>query len=296
MANFTIGNMKMTDGRLIRLSLVLFFGLVVLVYLWQAGDILSASSSTKFERPQMAVVPTVEAFEPDVDDVLIIQGDSARRTLDKGGIQNWTFSAAADTIVDLSVLTSAESEPNFNPVIELYAPSGSLLLKSDELGPNQPELMRGVTLPEAGEYTVWITDATFEHGATYTLTYTPYYIKATHPQRIGIGQTLRSTLAPNEFQMWVFSGAAEQDMSFTLLPIREHDDDFRPIGELYTPEGNLLARLDITDGINVLRNLTLPQTGNYTLWITDDGTDNSGEYALSVQQLGGKAEINERQR
>ena len=294
MANLSIGKKKFTDGQLIRLTLVGFFGLIALVYLLKSGDILSSRNSTKFEKPSMAVIPTVAAIEPDLDDVVIFQGESVQRKLDKGGIQNWTFNASAETIVDITVMPSAEIDPNFDPVIELYAPSGDLLLKTDDLGPNQPELLRGLQLPESGEYTIWVTDKTFEHGATYTLTYTPYNIKATHPQRLGIGSMLRSQLAPNEFQMWVFTGEEQQKVSVTLLPIRERDADFRPIAQLYTPAGDLLATIDTVDGLNVLRGIELPSSGNYTLWVMDDGNDNSGEYALSVQSLGSKAELNER--
>lgn len=294
MNNLTLGNMKLTDGRLIRLSLVAFFGLIGLVYILQSGDILSSSSSVKLERPDMAVIPTLEARTPDLDDVVIFPGETLLRTLDAGGIQNWTFDGAADMLVDLTVMPVNQVDPNFNPVIELYAPNGDLLLKADEFGQNEPELMRGIQLPESGEYTIWITDQTFEHGATYQLTYTPYNIKATHPQRIGVGETLRSTLGPSEFQMWVFSGAVDQSMSFTILPVREHEDEFRPIAELYTPQGVLLARADITDGLNVLRNVTLPQDGNYTLWVMEDGSNHSGEYALSVQALGEKLTLNQR--
>lgn len=296
MSNLSIGNMKLTDGRIIRLSLVAFFGLIALVYFLQSGDIFSSSSNSKFETPQMAIIPTIAAFEPDVDDVIIFPGESVLRTLDAGGIHNWTFEGSAETLVDISLLPSAETDPNFDPVIELYAPSGGLLFKTDDLGANQPELMRGIMLPEAGEYTIWITDETFEHGSTYALTYTPYNIKATHPQRVGVGETMRGKLGLNEYQMWVFSGAEGSEVSITLLPIREHDEAFRPIAELYSPDGQLITRLDSAERVNVMRNISMPSSGNYTLWVMDDGSDQAGEYALSVQQMGGKAQINERER
>ena len=285
MSNISSPKIKWTDGRLIRLSLAIFFALILLVYALQSGDILRSGKNTRLETPNMLFVPTIQSISPELDDVIIFPGESVARKLDKGGIQNWTFDGVERTLVDISILAGADAEPGFNPVIEIYAPDGNLLTKSDELGPDQPELLRGLELPSTGEYTIWVTDATFEHGGTYTMTFTPFNIKATHPQRIGVGETLRGILSPNNVHMWVFSAAEGQSVSITLLPIREWDETFRPIGELYSPDGQFVAKLDVgsADALNVMRNIPVDQTGNYTLWIMDAGYDDAGQYAVSVQ-------------
>ncbi len=291
------------DGWLIRLSLVCFVALVAIVYLFQSGNLFNVGTGSQFASPQMLVVPTESAIEPDIDDVIIFDGESVRRRLDKGGIQNWTFNGAANSLVDITLMPNAVSppvdsltddeglpsqvDPGFNPVLELYTPSGDLLLKANDFGPDQPELLRGVELPEAGEYTVWVTDETYEHGATYTLTFTPYFIKATHPQRIGVGEALRSDLDKQQFQMWVFSAEAGQEISITALALRNHDENFQPHVDLYSPNGELLASFE-----GVERKIPMPDTGNYSAWVMDKSFANSGDYMLSIQASNAKEEIN----
>ena len=305
MTDMPVNRTSSRDGWLIRLSLVCFFALIAIVYFLQSGDIFSTGNSSQFASPQMLVIPTIEPIQPDLDDVIIFPGESVTRRLDKGGIQNWTFDGTEGSFVDISLMPLASAseaerlvgdetliaqvDAGFDPVLELFAPSGDLLLKSDKLGADQPEFLRGLELPETGEYTIWVTDETFEHGATYTLTFNPYFIKATHPQRIGVGEALRSELGVQQFQMWVFSAEANQQISITALPIRTHAEAFQPRIDLYSPTGDLLASFS-----GIERNITMPATGNYTIWVMDDGFNDEGEYMLSVQASGAKAEINRR--
>lgn len=282
-----------TDARLIRLSIVLFFGLVMFVYLLRSTDILNLSKTYQVRVPQFSVVPTLESISPTSDDTIIFPGETVMRQLDAGGIQQWVFEAGGGEVVDINVAPAGVFDEGFDLVVELYDPQGQPMLKMDEGEAGQPELLRGLTLPIMGEYTIWITDKTYTYGGNYTLNYVPYRVKATHPLRIGVGETLRDSLAINEYDYWVFSGEEGQEVSVTLLQIREREDAFAPRSQIYDPSGEMIAELPAatTDLPATVRNLALPRTGTYTIWIMDEGFDNTGEYALSVQGIGGKEDI-----
>ncbi len=279
-----------TDARLIRLSIVLFFGLVMFVYLLRSTDILNLSKTYQVRVPQFSVVPTLEFVAPTSDDTIIFPGETVTRQLDQGGIQQWTFEAGGGEVIDISVAPVGVFDEGFDIVVELYDPQGQPLLRLDDGGANEPELLRGLTLPIFGEYTIWITDETYTYGGNYTLNFVPYRVKATHPLRIGVGETLRDALAPTEYDYWVFSGEQGQAISLTLLQIREREDDFAPQLQVYDPAGELVAETvaATTDVPATIRNLELPRTGTYTVWVIDQGFDSTGEYALSVQGIGGK--------
>lgn len=279
-----------SDARLIRLSIVLFFGLVMFVYLLRSTDILNLSKTYQIRLPQFSVVPTLEFVAPAPDDTIIFPGETVTRQLDQGGIQQWVFEAGGGEVVDINVAPVGEFDEMFNLVVELYDPQGQPLMRVDEGDVGDPELLRGLTLPIYGEYTVWITDQTYTYGGNYTLNFVPYRVKATHPQRIGVGETLRDSLTSAEYDYWVFSGEQGQSVSVTLLQIREREDGFAPHAEIYDPSGKLIAEVPaaMTDTPATIRNLELPRTGTYTVWITDEGFDNTGEYAISVQANGGK--------
>jgi hypothetical protein len=282
-----------TDARLIRLSIVLFFGLVLFVYLLRSTDILNLSKTYQVRVPQFSVVPTLESIAPTSDDTIIFPGETVTRMLDQGGIQQWVFEAGGGEVVDISVAPVGVYDEGLNIVVELYDPQGQPLLRVDEGGAGQPELLRGLTLPIVGEYTIWITDQTYTYGGNYKLNFVPYRVKATHPLRIGVGETLRDALTIGEYDYWVFSGEQGQAVSVTLLQIREREEGFAPQVQIYDPAGDLIAELPAatTDIPTTVRNLELPRTGTYTIWVMDDGYDTTGEYALSVQGIGGKADI-----
>ena len=289
----SIREVEWSDARLIRLSIVLFFGLVLFVYLLRSTDILNPSRTYQIRVPQYSVVPTLEFVAPTADDTIIFPGETVTRQLDPGGIQQWTFDAGGGEVVDINVAPVGVFDEAFDLVMELYDPQGQPLMRVDEAEAGQPELLRGLTLPAVGEYTIWITDETFTYGGNYALNFVPYRVKATHPQRVSVGETLRDSLASAEYDYWVFTGEQAQSISVTLLRIREGEDDFAPHFQLYGPDGVLLAARDSasTESPSTLRAFELPRTGTYTLWVMDDGFDNTGEYAISVQAIGGKEQI-----
>ncbi len=288
-----IRKIEWTDARLIRLSIVLFFGLVLFVYLLRSTDILNLSKTYQVRVPQFSVVPTLEYVAPASDDTIIFPGETVTRQLEPGGIQQWVFEAGGGEVVDISVAPVGVFDEGFDVVVELYDPQGQPLMRVDETDAGEPELLRGLTLPIVGEYTLWVTDETYTYGGNYTLNYVPYRVKATHPLRIGVGETLRDSLAPSEYDYWVFSGEEGQSVSVTLLQIREREDGFVLQAQIYDPAGELIAETPMatTDTPATIRNLELPRTGTYTVWITEDGFDNTGEYAISVQGIGGKEDI-----
>lgn len=280
------------DGRLIRLAIVGFVGLVLFTAIVGNNPGIFSGRTARFVQPPAVIVPTLAAVIPDLDDTIMFPGETVMRELPVGGIQIWTFSAGSDTLIDLAVRPDGDSGDRFDLLVELFGPDGLPLLSLNDNGIGAPELARGYTLPAAGEYTVWISDPTYTAGGPYALTVLPQRLKSTYPLRIGLGQTLRDTLRVGEYKFWVFSAAAEQNLSLTLLPLGDEEQTFAPRFELFAPDGTLVMRSAAVhvDPL-VMRDLVLPQAGDYTLWVSDDGYDNAGEFALSIQALGLKESL-----
>lgn len=283
----------LTDGRLIRLGLVALVALVLFAAILSNNRGIFSGRTAHFVQPRVVVVPTLEAVVPDLDDTIIFPGETVMRDLPAGGIQIWTFSAGTDTPIDLTARPDGDSGDRFDILLELYGPDGLPLLRVNDNGVGAPELVRGFTLPAAGEYTVWVSDPSYSAGGPYALTVLPQRLKSTYPLRIGLGQTLRDTLRAGEYKFWVFAAGETQRLSITLLPLPESDAAFAPRFALYGPDGTRIAdsAAATADQPLVMRDIALPVYGDYTIWVTDDGFDAGGDFALSIQALGVKDEM-----
>lgn len=280
------------DGRLIRAAIIGFLGLIVLIYVARVSGIIVSSKVSHAIAPTPILIPTVESVEPSADDTIIFAGETLVREMATGELHLWEFTEAEGEVIDILVLAHDLYDSDFDLQLELFAPSGQLIAKMDDSLGSGPELLRGVVLPEAGTYTLWVSEADFDHAGHYQLTLLNNLNKAIYPSRVGLGQMLRSTLTRDETQFWVFSGDAEQAISATVFPLWEYDDDFRPILDIYTPEGEFLARVESAEPATtaVSTDIILPTSGSYTVWIADDGYDHEGIFALTLQVQGSKAE------
>lgn len=273
-----------SDSRGLRLAIVIAVALAVLFYFARATGIVRSSRNFRQIAPQPIVIPTPFIINPTEDDDIVYPGETLGSYIEGSDFETWFFSADSGNVVDIMVRPVGEFDPEFDVVIELFAPDGQRLIKLDENLGGQPEIIRGLELPQPGEYNVWVSESQFDNGGNYILTIMTDWIKATHPQRIGLGQTLNTEIASPEMQYYVFTANEGQSLSVTMRGLGDNPQEFNPYIEIFTPSGQYVDRVTLDDPkeIKVQREILLPESGNYTVWVGEDGFDNDGIVSLAI--------------
>jgi hypothetical protein len=83
--------------------------------------------------------------------------------------QFWVFSADADHQLSLSLITLEDSDAQFTSQLELFGPDGSFVTRATADNPGDPIIVRGLPVENAGDFTIWVSDKTFEHDGHFAL-------------------------------------------------------------------------------------------------------------------------------
>lgn len=207
---------------------------------------------------------------------VIALGESVAATLAANEAHAWTFQdgpARMDIIV--------EEGGELDAVLELYGPDNELIERVDQTFTGGEEILRGVDIPDDGDYTIVVRDF-FDEGGDYTLTVREAIaedIDAEEQGEITAGVPVSSTLAEGEAHAWSFVN----DSAGTISIMAMGEDHIDLVLELYDPDGFLIARVDesLTGEPELLEDLSI-DAGRYTI-VVYDYFGEAGEYGLLVQ-------------
>src|SRR5690606_19976418 len=164
----------------------------------------------------------------------------------------------------------------------LIAPSGRTVRMVDNGYSGERETVTDLLLEEQGRYLLLVGEFQ-EQGGLYRAALTV----SSQPQfeqggAASLGEVLESSLPAGGMQRWTFSGSARQVVNIVLLPETEQLD---VILELISPTNEPLISLDegFSGDAEVISNLTLPITGEYTVRIYEFGQV-GGPYLLAISE------------
>jgi hypothetical protein len=191
-------------------------------------------------------------------------GQAVQSDLPADGQHVWRFTAEANTLVTI-VLEPAD----FDVVLNVNAPDGRNLVELDEGFSGDAELVSGLALPVAGEYTILVHSFAGD-GGSYTLSLESGGDETLNFYDAGdlaYGETRQETLQENEAHAWFFNGRAGDEILAEVTPL---DNNLDLDVWLLDPNVERLAAVDeLLAGQPEYLAHTLPQDGQYLLLVRD---------------------------
>ena len=271
------------DGRAFRGAIIGILGLFFAIYVVRNTGVLNPSKPEGALLPRFITIPSEELLEVGNSDFTTV-GETIAGNLANQGMDRWLFNGTEGEILDVIVQPESEKDSQIDLVVELYTPDGQRIVKLNQNKAGQPELVNSLVLPQSGEYTLWVSDDKFDTKGRYILHTLNNLTKNSAAYRFSIGAFVRGGIPIPQYQYWVFSGSADQDVSLTLLRLPESHARFAPFFKLYAPDGSLVDEGNSADdGTPLIRNLYLPQNGTYIVWIGEVGFDHNGSFLLTIQ-------------
>jgi hypothetical protein len=191
-------------------------------------------------------------------------GQTVQSSLPADGEHLWRFTAEANTLVTI-VLDPAD----FDVVLDVNTPDGLNLVELDEGFSGDVELVSGLTLPVAGEYTILVRSFAGD-GGSYTLSLETGGDETLNFYDAGdlvYGETRQETLQENEAHAWFFNGRAGDEIMADVTPL---DNNLDLDVWLLDPNLERLAAVDqLLAGQPEFLAYTLPQDGQFLLLVRD---------------------------
>jgi YD repeat-containing protein len=194
----------------------------------------------------------------------------------KSELEVYTFVGEAGDLIFVRMSESSNTA-GFNPTLNIYAPDGSLVSTATDIS---SAFIEGMPLEQTGTYTLFATDVNGDTTGQYSLSLqslrTPGNVTV-----LNFGESVEGSITPkSELEVYTFMGEAG-DRIFLRMSESSSIPGFTPTIKLYSPTGELIASAsDFTSA--VLDDITLTQSGAYTLLATDDDGDDSGSYNLTL--------------
>ncbi|MCU0514111.1 MAG: PPC domain-containing protein [Anaerolineae bacterium] len=196
-------------------------------------------------------------------------------TLTQRGVREvWGVAAAAGDVLTVAV------SGGMDPLLEVYDPAGTLLLRDDNGGGGTTALVRVLTLPQAGVYTLRVSDASGQNIGGYTLVWR-YISRVPTPTPAPAGMallTVSAAVAVDDYAFYVFQGQAGQRVR---VVVQAAGPGFDPVAVLLGPDGSPLAQGDDSgDALDADFVATLPADGTYSVRV--NGYLSGGGFHLRV--------------
>lgn len=209
-----------------------------------------------------------EDFPPQV----LTYGETISASLSAFSGDVWEFEGDAGDVVTISLISE-----QFDAYLELYSPSGDLLVDNDDGGGSLNARIEFFVLPDSGTYEILARPLDGSSLGEYTLSLEEG--EATPRGTLTLNEPVSAQLAGNQSDRWVFEGEANASITITL-----NSRDFDAYLQLLDASGELLWEDDDGGGsLNAqIANFILPYSGAYTVVVIDYARANGGEYELAV--------------
>ncbi len=223
----------------------------------------------------------------------ITNGENHTGVIDSGDLDIWTFTAALDDNIAISVaeiVPDGQPEAAFRPRIRLFDPEGTET--NDSNGLLAEEIVRRATLP--GTYTVLVSDWNEVNAGPYTLRMSKTPGEFVVPDGdeggpITNGENHTGNIDTGDLDAWTFTAALDDNIAISvaeIVPDGQPEAAFRPRIRLFDPEGNETNDSNGLLAEEIVRRATLP--GTYTVLVSDWNEVNAGPYTLRMSKTPGE--------
>lgn len=192
-------------------------------------------------------------------------GQTIQSELPPSGQKVWQFFGDAGQTVSLVLIP----EGGFDGILELYAPTGELLLSLDEGFNGDAEIIAGYALPFTGDYRAVVSSFAGDGGA-YSLSLdrggedTLNFYDAGD---LAFGQTAQESLMPNEAHAWFFNGRQGDSVAVVATPL---DSNLDLDIWLLDPDIERIAQQDVfLAGEPERIEQIIPEDGQYLILVSD---------------------------
>jgi hypothetical protein len=192
----------------------------------------------------------------------------------------WVFNGNLGDVISVGARSI-----EFDTVLSIYGPDLHREAWDDDSLGNYNSLVRGLTLPSSGRYTIVIRSFSDAEVGSYELgSASGNAIPGWEPELgegavIEFGETLDGNLASTQGEQWAFNGSAGDSILISLISA-----DFDSMLTLFGPSGEFLTFDDDggTGSNAVINGYTLPLTGTYYVDVLSYGTGATGTYSLML--------------
>jgi len=205
-----------------------------------------------------------------------------------GDMDGWTFTAAKDDFIALSIgeTLQSETDPLFVPWIRLIGPTGALV--SSVVGNVAAQI--ATNAPLSGQYTVIVSDSAISrepsHASTYVLTLLKTNTAITLPNGDEGGPMLpganySGVITAGDLDPWTFTASQGDYMAIKIgeVVLSEIDPLFVPWIRLIGPTGAVVS--SAVGNLTATIAATAPLSGTYTLLVTDSAISREPSHAGS---------------
>ena len=205
----------------------------------------------------------------------LVNGDYVEETIELGDIDTWHFEGTTGDIISLHAVDVGGEI--FAPLVQVFRPDGTLLTSAFDYTVSR---IGNFALPADGTYTVVIYDGDSANDYTYADTgdYRIYFLNPPvneHGYLVENGY-VEEFVDTGDMDAWQFYANSGDTVSIEVS--KTEVASLAPYAVLYSPSGAIVSQAVDYSIANIV-DLTLLETGEYTLVVLDGDVSNDFAYA-----------------